>query len=447
MNRKDYLMTLYDALEGLPAQVRADTISEYKEYFRTEAENGRADEDIIASLGDPTELANVIKNRTGYSYNPPPQRPVRKHHSVFRRIVVWAVIALIFSSIASGVGSAINLFGKGGWSNMAFGFGTRYDVNEIKEINFGNARKIEIRTTSTDTNIVPSNSNEVKASLTGYVLTTNPKSVPSLEISQSGDVITIVEKRENMNIIGFYSSNTKLDIDIPKGFDGHVVYNGTSGNLSVTQFKLESLDAQLSSGDILLKNISLKNDLYASSTSGNVTIQEISSDNVVLKSTSGDKKLTAITATGDIEIKAHSGNTRIEDITCSKISEECTSGDITVNKITADLFQITSHSGNVVLKELDGAAKIDATSGNIEVNALSPKGEYHLNAHSGNVRLVLPSNTGFSLNASVSSGNINCEFDLKNERSEKRSLEGTAGSGEIPVDISTTSGNINVLNR
>lgn len=447
MNQKDYLMALYDALEGLPAQLRADTISEYKDYFRTEAEKGRAENDIIASLGDPVELAKVIKNRTAYAPPPPPPpRPnIRRRRSM--GFVGWIIVALIFSGGFSAIGSAAKAFGNGFFNGMPIVLGTRYDVNDTEQVNLGTAKRIEIRTISTNTNVLKSGTNEVKASLTGHVTTTNKKAVPYLEMSHSGDTIIIEQKREESLIIGMYSSNVKFDIRIPESFKGDITFKGSSGNLNASDFEFKSFHAELTSGDVVLRNLLLKEEFYLSSTSGNLTLEGLTASNAVLKSTSGDKRLSNLEVNGNVEIVSHSGNTKIADISCNKITVECTSGDITVDGCKTDLIYLTSQSGNVTVRDLEGAARVGATSGNIEVNASAPRGEYNLEAHSGNVKLLLPSGTGFELYAKVSSGNINCGFHLDNRSEEKRSLRGTAGSGEIPVTISTTSGNINLVKR
>ncbi len=66
MNRSEYLMALYDALNDIPVQERTDIVSEYQEYFRSETEKGRTEEEISLSLGDPVTLAYAIKHRRGY---------------------------------------------------------------------------------------------------------------------------------------------------------------------------------------------------------------------------------------------------------------------------------------------------------------------------------------------------------------------------------------------
>lgn len=71
MNKTQFLMAFYDALEGLPSHIKADIMSEYQDYFRVRMEQGQTEEDIFASLGDPITLSYAVKRRTGYMAKPP----------------------------------------------------------------------------------------------------------------------------------------------------------------------------------------------------------------------------------------------------------------------------------------------------------------------------------------------------------------------------------------
>ncbi len=445
MTRTDFLMKLFDALEGLPSEVRTEIISEYQEYFRSEEETGRTEENIIASLGDPVALAQVIKNRKGFT---PQSDPInmRKPRSS-RRFVTWVIVAMIMMGVFGGIGSAIKMVVKGGFDKMLFGVGTQYDVNDVKEVNWDNAKTIEIHTTSTDTTLFSAQTEKVKAALTGSVKTTNPDAVPTLEIKQSGDTISIIEKRKVTSIIGFYSSNVKLDISIPESFNGVVAYNGTSGNFTSSNLKLKTLRLDLSSGDVDLENISLEEDFFVSSTSGNTEIHGLQAKAATLKATSGDKEFLDFSVSGDIHILSHSGNTRIENLNCKQIILESTSGDIKAEKSKVDLFSVNSSSGNITLKDLEGAARVKSTSGNIEVLYQLLVGEVNLSATSGNIKLSVPSGSGFDLEARSSSGNIDCAFDLEHETRSKGKLQGVHGSGEVPVTLAVTSGNIKVMKK
>lgn len=103
MNKTQFLMTLYDALEGLPGNIKADIMSEYQDIFRTGMEQGQTEEEIAASLGDPITLAYAIRQR----YQTSQHRPQRVS---FVRLCLTG-IALIFFNLVFVLGPSLGALG------------------------------------------------------------------------------------------------------------------------------------------------------------------------------------------------------------------------------------------------------------------------------------------------------------------------------------------------
>lgn len=408
MNRSEYLISLYDALKDMPTEKRNEVINEYKEYFRIESEKGRTDDEISLSLGDPATLAYAIKNRSGYAPNQqfnsmsgnfPPRRRKRRGGKIALTIIIFIIILSIVTGISIG-GNIISSI----LSSFSLGFGKAYDVNETEEINWSNADKIDIIVTSTDTRVLESSGDKVKAELKGTIRTTDPNVIPTIELSQSGNVITIREKRKAITTF-FTSSDIVLNITIPKDFSGDLLYKGTSGNFSASDLRLNSLALSITSGDTRLERIETKKD-------------------TIIKCTSGESEL--------------------YDIKCDEASINCTSGDILIDLINSDYTSVKSLSGEIDVKDFSGAITLQTTSGDITATANDPEKEINISATSGNIRLGLPENEGFELFSRATSGDINCEFDLDKSSSSEHKLEGKSGNGEIPITIKATSGNIKI---
>jgi hypothetical protein len=416
MNRKDYLMTFYEALGDLPHNLKADAMSEYRDYFDNGVKQGKTEEEISESLGDPVALAYGVRQRWGRNGPAPKRRGNR-----FSKFAIGIVVLTL------GAGILTNAFNKGGIGNMVFGIGPRYNIDELKEADLNGVNRIEIHVISSNTNLSTSGSDKVKARLTGHVMTTNPKAVPVLEAVQAGNVLSISEKRESPLISGFLSYNMKMDISIPESYRGEVVLDSVSGNFKTTGQNLKNLKLRLTSGNIILQDIVLEDDLEVSSTSG-------------------DFKAEGLKAGGNAKINSASGNLAIQNLTCRQIEMTNTSGDIKASDCKSGLFSVKTVSGGITLNELDGSAILKTTSGDIEVDSRAPKGQFSLSTVSGNINLKLPGN-GFNLDAGTVSGRINCDFDLNNRSEGKRSLKGIFGSGEIPVTLKTTSGDIRITER
>ena len=61
MNKKDYIKKLSSYLVGIAEEDRKDVISDFEEHFKEGLAEGRTEEDISGSLGDPRSLANQLK--------------------------------------------------------------------------------------------------------------------------------------------------------------------------------------------------------------------------------------------------------------------------------------------------------------------------------------------------------------------------------------------------
>lgn len=61
MNKKQFLEKLEKKLKGLAKEEIADILMDFNEYFDIGAERGRTTEELIASLGNPANLAKQIK--------------------------------------------------------------------------------------------------------------------------------------------------------------------------------------------------------------------------------------------------------------------------------------------------------------------------------------------------------------------------------------------------
>jgi uncharacterized membrane protein len=61
MNKKDFMNKLSAYLGGIPGEDRQDVISDFEEHFKEGLAEGRTEEEIADSLGDPKSLANQFK--------------------------------------------------------------------------------------------------------------------------------------------------------------------------------------------------------------------------------------------------------------------------------------------------------------------------------------------------------------------------------------------------
>jgi hypothetical protein len=173
---------------------------------------------------------------------------------------------------------------------------------------------------------------------------------------------------------GLCSNSGNLELDVPRGTT--VQIKGNTGDVSITG--IANVRAKTLSGDIELQRIS--------------------------------KSVEARSANGTIVMRNSSGRARLETI-----SSEIVANDIGTDDAGAEFFA-KSVSGEITLARL-AHTHVEASSSNSSIDyegALVEGGLYTFKSHSGSVRLTLPSDSSFQLNAKVHhSGEIITEFPIR----------------------------------
>jgi DUF4097 and DUF4098 domain-containing protein YvlB len=201
------------------------------------------------------------------------------------------------------------------------------------------------------------------------------------------------------------------------------------------------------------------------------TIAAPAGTRITAKSLSGDMQATGIT--GDITFETMSGDVTISgaariasakslsgDITVSDSQLEgafeanSMSGTVTLRQARARSVDLGSISGDIVLRDVEcDRADLHTFSGSIEfASAFAKNGRYELKSHSGDVRLTLPGNTGFEIEATTFSGSVRSDLPLQtqgdtSDRTRRRSLRGVYGDGSAVVAVTTFSGSVLVAKR
>ncbi|MCA1567446.1 MAG: DUF4097 domain-containing protein [Acidobacteria bacterium] len=173
---------------------------------------------------------------------------------------------------------------------------------------------------------------------------------------------------------GLCSNSGNLELDVPRG--STVQIKGNTGDISVAG----------------VANVRLK------TLSGDIEVQRVT------------KSIEAWSANGVIVVKNSSGRVRLETI-----SGEIVASSLATDK-AGDEFFVKSVSGEITLAKL-AHTHVEASSSNSSIDftgALAEGGLYTLKSHSGSVRLSLPSDAAFQLNAKVHhSGEIITDFPIR----------------------------------
>lgn len=272
--------------------------------------------------------------------------------------------------------------------------------------------------------------------------------------------------------------DSRSTIDTTFAFDSHGTVSLTlgSGDIIVTGWSRDQIRVHATSedGGIRLDASGSRLTLELSSAySGDDSRFEVTVPagvRVIARSQSGDISITG--TQGEVEARAQSGDVKVEDV-ANRLDIGTLSGDVNVRTVNADV-QIKSVSGDVQVSDFKGDFEGETVSGNIEIHnaigryvrshttsgdltyegTVDPSGRYELSAHSGDIRLDIPSSSSAQLTISTWSGTIDSDFPITLRPGEHGIGSGQAkrftfeiGGGDARITAETFSGDVTIGSR
>jgi DUF4097 and DUF4098 domain-containing protein YvlB len=272
-----------------------------------------------------------------------------------------------------------------------------------------------------------------------------------------------------------YAEGSSIDTTIAFAADGTVSLTLISGDIRVTGWSRGEARIRAFSerGEIRSQLSRSRIELDVRSRRGHMgdTRYELSvpaGARVVAHTTSGDITVRAVA--GEVEAHSTSGEIEVADLG-GRATVESVSGSVHATGVRGDL-SIEAVSGTVDVRDVAGGVEAESVSGTVRLRGirsravraetvsgeiefqgtLDPAGRYDFDAHSGDVRLVVPADAGAQVSVETFSGTIDSDFpmtlqpaDRRRERDEKR-MDFTLGRGGARVRIETFSGRV-VLER
>ena len=136
-------------------------------------------------------------------------------------------------------------------------------------------------------------------------------------------------------------------------------------------------------------------------------------------SVSAEVNIIGVAASGKIEIDTVSGGANLKNIKTEKLDIDTVSGSI---KAAGEFTELES----------------DSVSGDVTVSSAIPLKKLDCDSTSGNIRLTIPKNSGFTLKADTVSGNISCGLPTVSESKNRR----VCGDGSADFETDTVSGDL-----
>jgi DUF4097 and DUF4098 domain-containing protein YvlB len=275
-----------------------------------------------------------------------------------------------------------------------------------------------------------------------------------------------------------YDRDSRSTVDTSFAFDsrGTVSLTLGSGDIIVTGWSRDQIRVHATSdnGGIRLEasgsrlTLELSNAYRGDESRFEVTVP--TGVRVIARAQSGDISITG--TQGEVDARAQSGDIKVDDV-ANRVDIGTLSGDIEVHGANGDV-QIKSVSGDVQVSDFKGDFEGETVSGSIVLRnavgrwirshttsgdlvyegTIDPSGRYELSAHSGDIRLGIPSNSSAQLSISTWSGTIDSDFPITLRPGEHGIGSAQAkrftfeiGGGDARITAETFSGDITIGSR
>ncbi len=477
MNKIEYLNALKEALKSVDIKVMEEIVADYEEHFQVGLENGKSEEIICEELGSIDDLVkeiNEVYNTGGQDTRAHADESTnsRQDQSSKEGQDKWYYgpdtdkISSTLNRVLDSTGNAINHALQA--TSEAIG---KVDVAEI-----GNKLKSSMERAvsrlndmadsyygrypgSFDANTM--NADSYQDNVTKSYDSSAP-GYPKMNLVVDGLCADIRVRESTDGKINIrYENNGNERIRQKYAFysfmEGNTVYAGLRMvPNAVFLFNMKPyaiviylevpegmgvVDIKTASGDIRIGNVKPER-LFTETASGDLSFAQVGADELKIKSASGDiriedgngSQVNAGTLSGDIEAKR---------VSAREIFLKSTSGDVDADSMSADTIDLHSLSGSLDIEHLSASeCKIKCTSGDIGIENSSMKNADVISI-SGNI--TLSNIAGDNLSVKSTSGDVHLDVNVRKCWADSKSGNvGAVFNGEVTLQSSSTSGNINI---
>lgn len=278
----------------------------------------------------------------------------------------------------------------------------------------------------------------------------NSQTTPQLQTT--GNLILLNANTQTSNDVGVRAD---LDIFIPK--DGAVEISTRRGDVMINAGHVGDVRISNHRGDVMIDG--LKGNVALSMEKGNIRVSKVDG-NVVVDGRSDDVDISEVTGTVRVNSEVLSGmklagikkavifQSSRTDMEFASLEGDLNldSGDLRATKITGPVKLVT-RAKDIHLEDVTGDVRVENHNGAVELHTAAkiPIGNIQV-TNNRDIQLVLPSNAGFSVQATTRKGDVQSDFPeltVNNEHGTSM-VNGSVGKGGPRVQLNSDSGDIEI---
>lgn len=251
--------------------------------------------------------------------------------------LVWIIVAII--SVVVGIFGTLITLSTTNFSFIALN-GEKYTITThtvSKEF-----EEIYINTDTADVIFVYSTDGSCRVECHEDVNLSHNVSVDNGKLS-----IEIEDTRNWYDHISIWSPELKITVYLPKREYAELnITAGTSDIYLSRDFTFDTIDINVSTGDIVLANI-VANEINLSLSTGDIELTDVTCASLTSNGTTGDIELTRTVASEKFNLKRNTGDVYLYDCDANEIYIVTSTGDVKGSLLTNKSFATNTHTGDI----------------------------------------------------------------------------------------------------
>lgn len=321
-----------------------------------------------------------------------------------------------------------------------FGF-NKQPVTQAGILEKTDLKQLDVITGSTDINVFIHDKPFIDIVLDTY------ENGPQLNVRHDEDTAVIETiGGEGTLFFAFNHPRECLQIKVPLEVAEKWYIKSGSGDVEIPKMLTNVLQIKTGSGDIELLNLKAKEATLLAS-SGDMNIHDVVADTLQVSTTSGDTELRKVKA-NHVTGTSTSGEIEIMDIYSEKLIVKVTSGDVSVIDAQVEIIDLACTSGDVEAESIKASkAFLRASSGDVDYSYVEDC-TIHGTVTSGDITIICRNKQpNATINLRTSSGDVHTNVREIIQQQSDRYISGVIGNGEHPVQLESSSGDIDLLYR
>ena len=360
MNKRAFLEELGRLTGAMPGQERQKLLDYYEEMIDDRVEEGIPEEEAVAALGDPADIAREFAPAGVRETAGPSAQSVGALNGLRVR-AIDADVAVVREAIPGGAAA---------------------------QLRFSQPERFTWR-------------------MDGDVLVVEEKAPGMREINLLGLKLKLSG--------ALFESGLKVTVALAGDLAGEFDFESRGGDLTVNGVNVGGgATLSLASGDAELAHVGVGGDLEIGCKSGNVRLDDVRvGGSARVKSASGDVEAANLAVAGDLALNSASGDVTLRELRCGALDVSAMSGDVEIDRGSAGATRIQCASGDIRLDELESDPELQAetASGDVELTRCIARRSW-IKTMAGDVSLRLePLPCGYDISADTRSGDISLPRD------------------------------------